>query len=202
MAAKWRLTGVCAARQPQGTIPAPGRSGTSVFRYPVNTVQRRYMYISHAVTPFSRDDLAALALLGQRENARRGITGILVYTDGHFLQMIEGPQNDIGQLKTNLQRDRRHDNITELIDEPVERRLFDGWTLATENLFNRSDSSGDFSLEVARRLARVAHSDSDFQVLGMLSRFWQDFSGHVELHAPATAHWSPAAARDAARDAS
>ena len=174
---------------------------TCLLQPKVNSVQRRYMYMSHAVTPFSRDDIAALALLGQRENARHGITGVLVYTDGHFLQLVEGPRDDIGQLKSNLQRDGRHENITDLIDEPVERRLFEGWTLATENLFNRADSKGDFSLEVARRLARVAHSDSDFQVLGMLSRFWQDFAGHVSLTEPATADWS-AAARQSGQAAS
>ncbi|GAA6143225.1 hypothetical protein NBRC116584_30430 [Hydrogenophaga sp. 5NK40-0174] len=144
-------------------------------------MQRRYMYMSHAVSPFSPDDLAALAMSSQRENGRRSITGILVHLEGHFLQLVEGPASAIGQLQKNLKADTRHRDVTDLLDEPVGRRLFDGWTLATERLFHRPDAPTSFAMEVARRLSRVAHSDSDFQVLGMLARFWGDFADLITL---------------------
>ncbi len=157
-------------------------------------VQHRYMYMSHATTPLSPDELAGLAMGSQRANGRLGITGILVHLDGHFLQLLEGPASAVEQLKSKLKSDPRHRDITDLVDEPVDRRLFEGWTLATERLFQRPDAKGNFAMEVARRLYRVAHSESDFQILGMLSRFWNDFADLVSL-SEQQAQWNDAVLR-------
>jgi hypothetical protein len=72
------------------------------------------------------DDIMATAT---RRNTRDEITGVLFYVDGHFLQIIEGEQNKISKLMSDIKQDARHKNITIHFDVPVEMRGFSDWSM-------------------------------------------------------------------------
>ena len=77
----------------------------------------------------------------KRENAKRGITGVLFCVDGVFLQVIEGEEENIRQLMRNIESDPRHRDIGYLIDTAVEERGFgqwnmDGFVLKEGTIFN------------------------------------------------------------------
>jgi hypothetical protein len=93
------------------------------------------MYRSVAVMP--TDALLPLAeLLGeaQRNNVRAGLTGALAVHDGRFLQVVEGDPGLLDQLHLRLARDRRHRDIEVLERRLVERRAFDGWSMASARI--------------------------------------------------------------------
>lgn len=95
----------------------------------------RLVYRSVAVMP--TDVLSPLAeLLGeaQRNNARDGLTGALAIHDGRFLQVVEGDPGYLDQLERRLTRDRRHREIEILDRHPIERRAFEGWTMASARI--------------------------------------------------------------------
>lgn len=138
---------------------------------------RRYMYLSHAVPGFGTDDLHRLVEKSQQRNARNGVTGLLIFAEGHFMQFIEGPEAAIAQLRSLIQADPDHTDITELRYTMASQRLFDGWALASDRLAGREA----LSLQVARHLARLEWAGEDLEVLTMLGRFWADFGAHVDL---------------------
>ena len=70
------------------------------------------------------EDITKVAV---RENKIHGITGVLVYLEGKFLQAIEGDEKELIQLLDNIKRDKRHQNVEYLIDTPIERRSFSDW---------------------------------------------------------------------------
>ena len=88
----------------------------------------RLLYASRAV------DANPTAVQGILESARAhnhasGITGILVYGGGVFMQAIEGGRQAISDLYGTIQRDARHKDVILLsYDEIVERR-FGAWTM-------------------------------------------------------------------------
>lgn len=65
------------------------------------------------------------------KNRASGITGVLFYENGHFLQALEGEKSNIEATYKKIENDQRHDQIIKIIDEPIENRSFDDWSLDT-----------------------------------------------------------------------
>ena len=95
----------------------------------------RLVYRSQAVMPTHvLPPLAELLGEAQRNNARDGLTGALAVHDGRFLQVVEGDPGYLDQLQRRLGRDRRHRDIEVLERRPIERRTFDGWSMASARI--------------------------------------------------------------------
>jgi len=92
------------------------------------------IYVSSAVTLFSEQTLNEMLILARNANRRHQITGLLLYKDGNFMQVIEGNKNDIEQLYNNICRDRRHTGIILLVKEAIEQREFFDWSMGFKNL--------------------------------------------------------------------
>jgi len=65
------------------------------------------------------------------KNKMSGITGVLFYENGHFLQALEGEKTTIEATYKKIENDPRHNQIIKIIDEPIEKRSFDDWSLDT-----------------------------------------------------------------------
>jgi hypothetical protein len=67
-------------------------------------------------------------------NPNSGITGVLCYGGGIFLQVIEGGRMAISQLYNQIQRDARHKDVVLLQYEEISERRFAGWTMGEVNM--------------------------------------------------------------------
>jgi len=67
-------------------------------------------------------------------NPQAGITGILCFGGGIFLQAIEGGRSAVSQLYAHIQKDRRHHDIVLLHYEEIRERRFGGWTMGQVNM--------------------------------------------------------------------
>ena len=88
------------------------------------------VYISTASSAFEEDDLAALLGEARQNNAERGITGLLIYHDRSFLQVLEGPHDRLVETFERIREDRRHRAICELDRSAIESRAFPNWSMA------------------------------------------------------------------------
>ena len=92
------------------------------------------IYVSSAVELFTQQQLNNLLTLARDENKKHEITGLLLYKDGDFMQVIEGKETDIDQLFDNLIRDKTHSGVIRLLKEPIEQRNFSNWSMGFKNL--------------------------------------------------------------------
>jgi hypothetical protein len=97
----------------------------------------RIVYVSHEVRPLSTADLDALLEVSRRNNALLGVTGMLLYRDGDFMQVLEGEEDAVREIYRSIVADRRHSGILVLDDTPVPDREFAGWWMG----FRRLESS-------------------------------------------------------------
>lgn len=88
------------------------------------------IYSSHASTPMPVDELEDILEHAQGSNATEGITGALVYADGHFLQVLEGEQRAVEQLMRRIAKDLRHETIVVLQAGDVPVAAFPKWEMA------------------------------------------------------------------------
>ena len=89
----------------------------------------RLLYVSSASHRMSAQELAELLQQSRRNNERLGITGMLLYKDGDFMQVIEGEEPAVRALYARIERDPRHGGSTVLLEEPAQTRLFGEWAM-------------------------------------------------------------------------
>ena len=88
----------------------------------------RLLYASRAIdtSPVAIETILAQS---RSHNPECGITGILCYGGGIFLQAIEGGRMSVSELYGHIQRDRRHKDVVLLHYEEISERRFGGWTM-------------------------------------------------------------------------
>lgn len=95
---------------------------------------RYLVYVSSASPLFTRAELLHLLETSRRNNVRDGITGMLLYKDGNFMQAIEGEAHAVETLHAKIHRDPRHRGLTTLLKGPLSTRAFPGWSMAFRDL--------------------------------------------------------------------
>jgi hypothetical protein len=93
----------------------------------------RLLYASRAVDT-SPEAIEAILSQSRQHNPATGITGILCYGAGIFLQAIEGGRMAVSELYGHIQRDTRHKDVMLLDFEEISERRFGGWTMGQVNL--------------------------------------------------------------------
>jgi hypothetical protein len=99
----------------------------------------RLLYASRAVDT-STSAIEAILLQSRQHNPSCGITGILCYGGGIFLQAIEGGRMAVSELYSHIQKDPRHKDVVLLDYEEIPERRFGGWTMGQVNLLKLNHS--------------------------------------------------------------
>ena len=86
-------------------------------------------YISSAIEPMSNQDLLALLQECRENNAGCGVTGMLLYGNGTFLQVLEGAEKVVDDLIDQIRKDPRHTNLQMLHRKTIERRQYSDWSM-------------------------------------------------------------------------
>lgn len=87
------------------------------------------IYASKAARDFQQSELPGLLEKARANNAALGITGMLLYIEGNFFQVLEGEDKAVGSVFDRICLDSRHGRITQIIREPVFERAFPDWTM-------------------------------------------------------------------------
>jgi hypothetical protein len=87
------------------------------------------IYSSAAITPFSEAELTDLLAAARVNNGRLGVTGMLLYHEGSFLQALEGDEQVLENLYAKIGKDKRHHRLVALLRRQVAARHFDQWQM-------------------------------------------------------------------------
>ena len=94
----------------------------------------RLLYVSRAVDPKANEETDSILDSSRQHNIANGITGILCYGGGIYLQAIEGGRKQVNELYGHIVRDTRHKDVVLLDYEEITERRFGGWTMGKVNL--------------------------------------------------------------------
>jgi Sensors of blue-light using FAD len=123
----------------------------------------RLLYASRAAVGFGHDDLVAILRKSKVNNPRLGVTGVLCFADGIFLQALEGGRSQVSTLYNRIVADDRHHEACLLSFEEIGECRFEGWAMGQVNLgrlnpaqvikYSESATLDPFSLPAAASLA-------------------------------------------------
>ena len=96
------------------------------------------IYISSSIRSFSESDLIELLNKSRNNNSKLGITGILLYKDGNFLQVLEGEESKVRELYNTIKNDPEHHGITIIEEGQLAERQFGDWSMGFYNINDQS----------------------------------------------------------------
>ena len=89
----------------------------------------RTIYMSDARPGFSEDDLKQVLAVSRRNNARAGLSGLLIFHEGRFFQVLEGEPAALQPRYARILQDPRHQNVSVVQDGPAQERAFGRWKM-------------------------------------------------------------------------
>jgi hypothetical protein len=88
------------------------------------------VWISEAVKNYSEDELLSLLKKSRANNMRVGVTGLLLYHQGSFMQFMEGEEDKVLAIYHNrIVPSRLHRKVTLLLKIELEERVFSNWKM-------------------------------------------------------------------------
>ena len=94
----------------------------------------RLMYASRAVATVNQEELVAIVRKSKSNNPGVGVTGVLCFSEGLFLQVLEGGRSAVNALYNRIATDPRHTQVELLFYQEITERRFAGWSMGQVNL--------------------------------------------------------------------
>jgi hypothetical protein len=94
----------------------------------------RLMYASRATQAVNQEELLAILRKSKANNPAVGITGVLCFSEGIYLQALEGGRSAVNKLYNRIAADTRHTDVELLSYEEIGERRFAGWSMGQVNL--------------------------------------------------------------------
>jgi hypothetical protein len=92
------------------------------------------IYVSTAFSELGAGDLERILESAVRRNTALNVTGMLLYADGSFMQVLEGEAAAVDEVFARVENDTRHTGIFLIERAPIDERSFDKWSMGFKRL--------------------------------------------------------------------
>ena len=91
------------------------------------------IYVSSATETFTREKFLDMAFVMSSENTKAGITGMLVFKDGNFMEVLEGEESAVKALFSKIEQDTSHTLVSVIQEGEISTREYPSWAM---NFYN------------------------------------------------------------------
>ena len=130
----------------------------------------RLVYVSRARDGLSDEDIENILNISQSNNDERFVTGFLAHNGDAFMQILEGPSEEVLDTYARILEDSRHHSVQQLIGEEIEARAFPCWSMN----YHRVDGPPGSSMMIVRKddaVDGLMSGVTDRELLALFSRF-------------------------------
>ena len=92
------------------------------------------IYVSSATKTVKDLDIVNILRASREANGKVGITGILLFKDGNFMQVLEGEATSVDELHGKISKDPRHTGLITLLRKPITKRSFSNWKMGFKDM--------------------------------------------------------------------
>ncbi|MBU2359316.1 MAG: BLUF domain-containing protein [Alphaproteobacteria bacterium] len=149
-------------------------------------------YVSLSTAPLDVTRLSDILTVSQLHNTHDGITGILMYHDLLFFQVLEGERSSVERCYDRVKRDPRHSGISLIWEGDAETRSFPTWSMG----YVGPDEIGHHTKQKLASLSDLksraaATAQSDCLALQLALQVFGNFSG-VDTYGQSLSRWARA----------
>ena len=91
------------------------------------------IYYSLVSGDLAKDKIETVLTVANKRNAEAGISGLLLFSNAYFLQVLEGPRSEVNNVYSKIQRDSRHHGAQILMYRDIHLRDFGAWAMGWAN---------------------------------------------------------------------
>lgn len=97
---------------------------------------KQLVYTSVEARELSKSEIKEILASSRKNNAEKGITGLLLYRNHTFIQALEGEEQNVTDIFNAIKADKRHTEVATLWFESISNRHFPNWAMAFNNQDN------------------------------------------------------------------
>ncbi len=113
---------------------------------------RRLIYVSSAVGDFGQAKLDQILSRSRSNNDARGLTGLLLFHDGCFFQVLEGEAAVVDQTFATISGDARHSGVILLESRSITERGFPQWSMGYMGAHQLHPSQRQWLVDLSARV--------------------------------------------------
>ena len=132
------------------------------------------VYVSAAAQEMSPVGLYGLLTRARESNQSNQITGVLLYAEGTFVQVLEGPRDNVNAVLSKIEQDDRHRDMLVLYRAPIEMRVS-----RLAHGFQKADASLDGVFSLTREAIERRSSEAGEEVFALLQGFYATTYPHA-----------------------
>lgn len=130
------------------------------------------LYLSNARPEMQQSDLDKILEVSRRNNPPRDISGLLVFANGVFIQVLEGPTGPVHRLFETICDDTRHQDVAMLGEYVDQERIFAKWSMAfIQSTFDELTKITDSPNMIGREDVLSLLSNDQTQAASFLKKF-------------------------------
>lgn len=129
---------------------------------------KQIVYVSTAIQLMPQTALIEILEIARKKNQEHNITGVLLYSGGTFIQLVEGATADVNLIYEAIECDTRHKNIIKLVDKPAAHRSFPEWSMGFSLVY---PSKAKELLGFLKSTDAISNNDKKDAVINMLKTF-------------------------------
>lgn len=130
------------------------------------------IYISSATSWPSETDLKKILEQARARNLKQNITGMLLYDNATYLQVLEGSDEDVHAIYNSILKDPRNNGNVKLVDKEISQRDFPNWSMGFKRLETCSaEELPGFQDIFGGKLDKELAIKNPSKTLGLLMRF-------------------------------
>ena len=133
------------------------------------------VYVSKRNPNCTEEEIEKILASCKKNNPPLQITGVLLYSDTKFIQMVEGDAKVITGLYDKIKLDNRHSNAMMISYGPISEKSFPSWHMGARKIVG---SQVDFKTDIPKEDQEVFNSllngreENGAKVLGLLKKFF------------------------------
>lgn len=131
------------------------------------------LYSSKTKSDFTMNEINQILEISRKNNFKNNVTGILLYRNGEFLQLLEGDAINVHYTLKKIMDDQRHRDINIFYENEIQRKLFSNWSMAFKTEF-------DFNPEIDNRLNELKSAPNisgNLSLVAFLNSFFYKKAG-------------------------
>ncbi|MDX1628766.1 MAG: BLUF domain-containing protein [Fulvivirga sp.] len=132
------------------------------------------IYVSVRKKNCTEEEIDNILAACKRNNKEIDVTGVLLYSDTHFIQYLEGEYKTIMGLYDKIKEDERHKNVVLITTGQINKRTFPSWQMGAKKINEDKISfDTDLSANEAAKFREIINGKGNNQAIELMKKFFK-----------------------------
>jgi len=131
------------------------------------------IYLSYRTEKCTNDEIDKILTISIKKNETKNVTGILLYSDTIFIQVLEGQKDEILAIYDKIKQDPRHTKVVMISLRTIQNRYFPSWQMGSKKFDTESyEFISKMDNESAKQFKELLNGDTKINAIDIIKKFY------------------------------